>query len=106
MPFPPQKLCVTSCVTHALPYFNENRIDLVHDIFGREKHKLHSDNMGGVGSFEKDCRTLYVGRLGKHKELENILWNEFGEWGEIEVIIGYQFQTWKLHVASQTNMLM
>jgi hypothetical protein len=41
--------------------------------------------MGGVGSFEKDCRTLYVGRLGKHKELENILWKEFGEWGEVEV---------------------
>ena len=61
----------------------------MHDIFGREKHKLHSDNMGGVGSFEKDCRTLYVGRLGKHKELENILWKEFGEWGEIEVITDY-----------------
>ncbi len=65
-----------------------NRIDMVHDVFGREKHKLHSDNMGGVGSFEKDCRTLYVGRLGKHKELENILWKEFGEWGEIEVLHG------------------
>ena len=63
-----------------------NRVDMVHDVFGREKHKLHSDNMGGVGSFEKDCRTLYVGRLGKHKDLENILWKEFGEWGEVEVL--------------------
>ncbi|XP_028417917.1 pre-mRNA-splicing factor cwf2-like [Dendronephthya gigantea] len=62
------------------------RIDMVHDIFGREKHKLHSDNMGGVGSFEKDCRTLYVGRLGSHRELESLLWKEFGEWGEIEDI--------------------
>lgn len=61
------------------------RIDMVHDVFGRERHKLHSENMGGVGSFEKDCRTLYVGHLGKHKELENTLWKEFGEWGEIEV---------------------
>lgn len=60
---------------------------MVHDVFGRERHKLHSDNMGGVGSFEKDCRTLYVGRLGKHYELEDILWKEFGEWGEIEVQI-------------------
>lgn len=68
---------------HTLLY--HNRIDMVHDVFGRERHKLHSDNMGGVGSFEKDCRTLYVGRLGKHKELENILWKEFGEWGEVEV---------------------
>lgn len=41
--------------------------------------------MGGVGSFEKDCRTLYVGRLGKHYDLESVLWLEFGEWGEIEV---------------------
>lgn len=61
------------------------RIDLIHDIFGREKHKLHSENMGGVGSFDKDCRTLYVGRLGKHYDLESVLWSEFGEWGEIEV---------------------
>lgn len=61
------------------------RINLIHDIFGRERHKLHHENMGGVGSFEKECRTLYVGRLGKHYELESVLWSEFGEWGEIEV---------------------
>ena len=65
---------------------------MVHDVFGREKHKLHSDNMGGVGSFEKDCRTLYVGRLGKHKDLENILWKEFGEWGEVEVLDVISFE--------------
>jgi hypothetical protein len=58
---------------------------MVHDVFGREKHKLHSENMGGVGSFEKDCRTLYVGRLGRHRDLEDLLWKEFGEWGEVEV---------------------
>ena len=77
-------LLALNFITMCSPKFN--RVDMVHDVFGREKHKLHSDNMGGVGSFEKDCRTLYVGRLGKHKDLENILWKEFGEWGEVEVL--------------------
>ena len=69
--------------THVFKLFF--RINLIHDIFGRERHKLHHENMGGVGSFEKECWTLYVGRLGKHYDLENVLWSEFGEWGEIEV---------------------
>ena len=45
--------------------------------------------MGGVGSFEKDCRTLYVGRLGNNYDLESDLWSEFSEWGEIEVWYTY-----------------
>lgn len=41
--------------------------------------------MGGVGTFDKECRTLYVGGLGCRTTLEKLLWTEFGEWGEIEV---------------------
>ena len=41
--------------------------------------------MGGVGTFDKECRTLYVGGLGHRTNLEKLLWTEFGEWGEIEV---------------------
>ena len=56
-----------------------------HDVFGRDRHRTHKENMGGVGTFDKDCTTLYVGGLGRHKNLEELLWTEFGEWGEIEV---------------------
>lgn len=30
---------------------DENRIDTLHDIFGREKHRMDRPDMGGVGSF-------------------------------------------------------
>lgn len=43
--------------------------------------------MGGIGTFDKECRTLYVGGLGNRSTLEKLLWIEFGEWGEIEVNI-------------------
>lgn len=67
------------------------RIDLAHDVFGRERHRLHKDDMGGVGTFDKECRTLYVGGLGHRATLEKLLWSEFGEWGEIEVSITFLF---------------
>ena len=41
--------------------------------------------MGGVGSFDKDCRTLYVSGLQLRSNLEEILNREFGEWGDLEV---------------------
>lgn len=63
------------------------RIDLAHDVFGRERHRLHKEDMGGVGTFDKECRTLYVGGLALRTKLEKLLWSEFGEWGEIEVSI-------------------
>ena len=43
--------------------------------------------MGGVGTFDKESRTLYVGGLGSRSTLEKLLWTEFGEWGQIEVNI-------------------
>ena len=56
-------------------------------MFGRERHRLHKEDMGGVGTFDKECRTLYVGGLALRTKLEKLLWSEFGEWGEIEVSI-------------------
>ena len=61
------------------------------DCFGRTRHKDHRDDMDGVGSVMKPCRTLYVGNLSKSKykspqELEKALWTGFGEWGEIESV--------------------
>jgi hypothetical protein len=33
------------------------------DIFGRDRHSTHRDDMGGVGDMTRDSRTLYVGGL-------------------------------------------
>ncbi|KAJ1458573.1 hypothetical protein M885DRAFT_614423 [Pelagophyceae sp. CCMP2097] len=65
--------------------------DEMHDIFGRERHKDFRDDMTGVGSISKPCRTLYVGGLLKAEyadpgALEEALWRNFGEFGEVENI--------------------
>jgi len=63
--------------------------DELHDVFGRDRHKDHREDMDGVGSVLKPCRTLFVGNLAKQKyanpqALEGALWAAFGEWGEVE----------------------
>ena len=42
----------------------------LHDCFGRQRHAKHKDDMSGVGSFSKPCRTLYVAGLMKSKVYE------------------------------------
>eukprot|EP01041_Mallomonas_annulata_P008801 gene8801-18209_t len=70
------------------PEDDANTDELV-DCFGRQRHNKHRDDMNGVGSFMKPCRTLFVGGLIKQKydtpqKLEEALWKHFGEWGELE----------------------
>ncbi|CAM9164264.1 unnamed protein product [Phaeothamnion confervicola] len=66
-------------------------LDQFRDCFGRERHRDQRDDMGGIGSFNDPCRTLYVGGLNRTKyqgpeALEAALWRRFGEWGEVENI--------------------
>lgn len=88
------------------------RCDPMHDIFGRERHRDDRDDMGGIGSFNRDSRTLYVtgfvmarrkaedmvklsgGKL-RHvaytdsvdmKKMEEVFARHFGQWGSIEEI--------------------
>ncbi|KAJ3031497.1 UNVERIFIED_CONTAM: Pre-mRNA-splicing factor [Siphonaria sp. JEL0065] len=63
-----------------------DRVPMAQDVFGRDRHRDERDDMGGVGSFEKDNRTLYVGQLGLEGGLEDTLYRHFIEWGEIEYL--------------------
>jgi hypothetical protein len=56
------------------------------DCFGRDKHSDYRDDMGGVGSFLRQNRTLYVGRIHVTDDIEEIVARHFAEWGEIERI--------------------
>lgn len=65
--------------------------DEARDVFGRERHKEFRDDMTGVGALLQPCRTLYVGNLVKSEyadpaALDEALWRNFGEWGEVENI--------------------
>ena len=61
-------------------------VGMMQDCFGRRRFKGHRDDMGGVGSFTDDCRTLYVGGLvmkeGVHQR--KMVRRHFEEWGEVE----------------------
>ncbi|KAI9760201.1 MAG: Pre-mRNA-splicing factor [Chaenotheca gracillima] len=68
-----------------------HRLPTLHDIFnpnvdcfGREKHSDYRDDMGGVGSFMRQNRTLYVGRIHVSDDIEEIVARHFSEWGQIE----------------------
>jgi hypothetical protein len=77
---------------HRIPTPDDDaRCDEMLDCFGRQKHASHKDDMSGVGSFMKPCRTLFVGNLNKSryespKALEDVCWKHFSEWGELESI--------------------
>ncbi|EDO36726.1 predicted protein [Nematostella vectensis] len=72
---------------HSIPTEKDvGRFGLAQDCFGRDRHQNHKENLGGVGAFDKESCTLYVGGLTLHTKLEEWLWEEFGEWGEIEDI--------------------
>jgi hypothetical protein len=49
---------------HRIPTIKDDAaLDMLHDCFGRERHATHKDDMGGVGNFMDDSRTLYIGGL-------------------------------------------
>ncbi|WVR07818.1 pre-mRNA-splicing factor CWC2 [Kwoniella sp. DSM 27419] len=71
---------------HRLPLPNHQLPDNSRDCFGREKHADYRDDMGGVGSFNRVNRTLYVGKIQESpdkKQAEETLLRHFGEWGKI-----------------------
>lgn len=54
------------------------------DCFGRDKFSDYRDDMGGVGSFMRVNRTLYVGRIHVTDDIEEVVARHFQEWGQIE----------------------
>ncbi|KAL8667619.1 MAG: hypothetical protein Q9202_000474 [Teloschistes flavicans] len=54
------------------------------DCFGRDKHNDYRDDMGGVGSFMRQNRTLYVGRIHVTDDIEEVVARHFAEWGQVE----------------------
>ena len=63
---------------------------LLLQIFGRDRHRTHKDDMGGTGTWSRDCRTLYVSGIGmgtmSENEMMEVVQRHFGEWGEIQYL--------------------
>ena len=76
---------------HHLPTGHDSALlPLLHDIFGRERHRDEREDNGGVGSFMRESRTLYVYYGGASEwgaqRVRGFLNQSFGEWGPIEDI--------------------
>ena len=56
------------------------------DCFGRDKFSDYRDDMGGVGTFNRQNRTIYVGRIHVTDDIEEIVARHFAEWGQVERI--------------------
>lgn len=56
------------------------------DCFGRDKFSDYRDDMGGVGSFMRVNRTLYIGRVHVSDDIEEVVARHFQEWGQVERI--------------------
>lgn len=81
---------------HTLPDPDNALPDSSKDCFARDKFSDYRDDMGGVGSFNRQNRTLYVGRIketGPGPETEEIVIRHFKEWGEIERIRVLQYRS-------------
>ncbi|KAK4050093.1 Pre-mRNA-splicing factor [Microbotryomycetes sp. JL201] len=71
---------------HRLPPKAHELPDSSRDVFGREKHSQYRDDMGGVGTFSRQNRTLYVGRITETRDTADVVERHFEEFGEIERI--------------------
>ncbi|PKC07622.1 hypothetical protein RhiirA5_249771, partial [Rhizophagus irregularis] len=70
---------------HRIPT-DSDPVDTTIDSFGRDKFDEYREDMGGIGSFNRENRTLYVGHVTICPDMEDIVRKHFGEWGEIEKI--------------------
>jgi hypothetical protein len=79
---------------HRVPTRIDDRMnDQLVDIFGRERHANHKDDMGGVGAFTKECKCLYISELKFDRTkpdsvqiLEAQIWKLFHPFGPIESV--------------------
>ncbi|KAF8486322.1 hypothetical protein DFH94DRAFT_661397 [Russula ochroleuca] len=81
---------------HTLPDPERALPDSSKDCFARDKFADYRDDMGGVGTFTRQNRTLYVGRIketGAGPETEEVVKRHFKEWGDIEHIRVLQYRS-------------
>ncbi|CEP14780.1 hypothetical protein [Parasitella parasitica] len=54
------------------------------DCFGRDKFTEFRQDMGGVGGFIRENRTLYIGRITVTDDIEDVVRRQFGQFGPLE----------------------
>ncbi|KAM9936626.1 hypothetical protein OXX80_003824 [Metschnikowia pulcherrima] len=70
---------------HRLPQITDSRVK-TQDCFGRDKTADYRDDMGGVGSLQRENRTLYITGAHMHDSVQAELHKQFSEFGSIDKI--------------------
>lgn len=99
---------------HRIPTVeDEARIDASCDVFGRDRHSKHREDMTGVGSFLSQGKSLFLGNVypdcslaNPVEDLKATLIREFSRWGALEDITlvsskGIAFIDFRLRVAAE-----
>ncbi|CAO3656645.1 unnamed protein product [Mucor hiemalis] len=68
---------------HCVPS-TEDKFETTIDCFGRDKFTEFRQDMGGVGGFIRENRTLYVGRIAISSDTEGVVRRQFGQFGPLE----------------------
>jgi len=74
---------------HRLPTRkDEERLPLTKDCFGRDKFANDRDDMKGVGSFNRESKTLFLGNLKNYKnfDMQECVTKHFKEFGRLEYV--------------------
>ena len=70
--------------------WDQARLDMTHDIFGRERHREERSDMGGVGSMFRTNKTIYVnyGAASSYGQqgVTKLLRNTFSAYGNVQSI--------------------
>ena len=95
---------------HRVPTSQDDaKIDIIHDMFGRDRHSTDRDDMRGTGNFNRASRALYIGGLkimrGAEQTHKSLL-RHMSEWGEVEQLRiipskAIAFVTFKHRVAAE-----
>ena len=92
---------------HTLPDPEKALPDSSKDCFARDKFADYRDDMGGVGTFTRQNRTLYVGRIketGAGAETEEVVRRHFKEWGDIEhSAFSLRFLFWSITLCTRST---
>ncbi|GKT35488.1 putative multi-domain containing protein [Aduncisulcus paluster] len=62
---------------------DQERISEVRDVFGRKRHATHKDDMAGVGSWESNTHTLYIGNIMRREGVSKDIYRIFSTFGDI-----------------------
>eukprot|EP00698_Gefionella_okellyi_P016640 TRINITY_DN476_c0_g1_i1.p1 TRINITY_DN476_c0_g1~~TRINITY_DN476_c0_g1_i1.p1 ORF type:complete len:383 (+),score=57.28 TRINITY_DN476_c0_g1_i1:1082-2230(+) len=88
--------------------YDEVRVGITKDIFGRERHSTDREDMGGVGNFNRNSRTLYIANIKylPGDDVESIVRRHFSEWGDITYVNAtpgrpMAFVTYRLRVSAE-----